>query len=157
MRARDRSMQRMHREILRTLIPGFDVEPPVDIPWTESPRTFTTSRRLLNEVMPRVPYGVRKGMFTVRDRIRPPRVMRVLWSPYDEESWLEANLGWARDVAFASATSPLWTWIDRRTFERLLDDRTTQAERRVLQLPIFAALTMFQFEAVERSLAASAP
>jgi hypothetical protein len=152
MRARDRAEQLLHREIIRTLVPGFDNDPPPDMPW-KSPHTLPMHRRMLNEVMPRVPYPARKVLSDVRARIRPPRVGRVLWSPYDEESWLEANLPWAREIAFASDSSPLWAWIDRRTLERLLDDRTTQDERRPLQLPIFAALTMFQFEVIERSMA----
>ena len=155
MRAVDRSQQLLHREIIRTLIPGFDVDPPPDMPW-KGPHGVPARRRLLNETMPRIPFRARKAMFAVRDRIRPPRVGRVLWSPYDEESWLEANLGWARDVAFANDASPLWAWIDRSQLEHLLDDRTTQAERRVLQLPIFAALTMFRFEQFEQSMARNA-
>jgi len=150
-----RTLQRLHREIIRTLIPGFDVHPPVDIPWRESVLRPNRRRRLMNEVLPRVPYIARRSLLAARERVRPRPVGRVLWSPYDEESWLEANLTWARDIAFASEQSPVWDYVSRRKLEKLLEPGTAPAARRRLQLPIFAALTMFQFEQIERTLLAA--
>jgi asparagine synthase (glutamine-hydrolysing) len=155
MRPEERALQRLHRGIIRRLVPDLELEPPFDIPWNEPGRPIRGRRRLMNEIGPRLPYAARRAMVAARDRLRPPTVGRVVWSPYDEESWLEANLGWARDVAFASDRSPVFSFIHRGKLEHLLRDGTSPDLRRLNQLPIFAALTMLLFEQVEASLARS--
>jgi hypothetical protein len=106
------------------------------------------------EVMSRLPYAIRRGIVASRDRLRPPRPTWERWTAYDEASWLEPNLGWARDVALSSPSSRLWDYIHRPRLERLLNPATDASERRVHQLALFASLTMFAYEDVERRLRA---
>jgi hypothetical protein len=154
---RERSMDRLHHEVMRTLVPGLESVPPFD----KASRTeVALPRRLVrlrNGLMPRLPYPALRTLVAARDRIRPPRVDPSPYSPYGEESWLEMNLDWARDMCLADRSSALWSFLDRRRLERLLSPGTPAATRRVFQYPVFAAMTMFAFDRVERGILAGEP
>ena len=149
----ERAADRLHRAVIRSLVPELENDPPFDRPWREGATPPSRIRAARNWLMPQVPLAWQELLMALRDRVRPPVVSRVPYSPYDEESWLEANLGWARDVTLGQPDSPLWGFVDRQTCERLLSATGPQGMRRVFQLPIFAALTMFAFERLERTLA----
>jgi hypothetical protein len=151
----DRATHQIHRQIINRLVPGMDTDPPVDWPWFEELVTVRRSQVVVNEVMSRLPFGMRRASVAIRDRLRTQNVAWESWTPFDEASWLESQLGWARETALSRESSPVWSYLHRPTFERLLDPRTDAAERRMNQLPLYAALTMFLYEELERRMAAS--
>jgi asparagine synthase (glutamine-hydrolysing) len=154
---KERSQDRLHHEVMRILVPGLESVPPFDKPSLEAVRLPGRIVRLRNGLMPRLPYVALRALVAARDLARPPRVEPAPYSPYDEESWLETNLDWARDVCLSNRGSALWSFIDRRRFERLLSPDTSAPARRLFQYPIFATMTMFEFERVERTLLAQDP
>ena len=147
----ERLTERLHYRMMEMLVPGSSADPPFDKPWRTLER-LPASRRIRNGVMSRLPEPVLRPASLARDRLRPQVIERAPFSPYDEESWLEANLGWARELVADRPASPIWDLASRPTMDRLLAERTTQAERRRSQLPLFAALTMLEFERVEAGL-----
>ncbi len=151
---RERTLDRLHHEVIKALVPGLEAIPPFDKPTPEDFRLPSSPIRVRNAVMSRLPYPILRTIVASRDGIHPPQVDRTPYSPYDEESWLEMNLDWARGVCLANANSALWTLIDRRSLERLLSGATPPAKRRIFQYPLFAAMTMFEYERVERALGA---
>ncbi len=153
----DRASHQVHRRVIRRLVPELEHEPRLDKPWFTEPEELGTKRKVTNDVMSRLPYTLRRGIVATRDRIRPPRPTWERWTAYDEASWLEPNLGWARDVALSSPSSRLWDYIDRPHLERLLNPATHASERRVHQLALFASLTIFAYEDFERRLRAGQP
>ena len=150
----DRAVHQVHRRVIRRLIPELEHEPRLDKPWFTDLVDISGKRKLTMEIMSRLPYAIRRGIVASRDRLRPPRPTWERWTAYDEASWLEPNLGWARDVALSSPSSRLWDYIHRPRLERLLNPATDASERRVHQLALFASLTMFAYEDVERRLRA---
>lgn len=147
----ERAQDRLHYEVIRSLVPGLESDPPFDKPSRTDVQLPGRMVRSRNAVMPRLPYPALRSIVRTRDAIRPPRLDRTPLSPYDEESWLEVNLAWARDVCLSNARSPLWDYIDRRTLERLLSSTTPPDTRRVFQFALFAAMTMFEFERLEQA------
>lgn len=154
---RERSRDRLHYEVIRALVPGLESVPPFDKPSHEEVALPSRAIRLRNDLMPRLPYPALRGLVMARDALHPPRLARTPLSPYDEASWLEMNLGWARDVCLANDGSGLWSFVDRHKLELLLSKATPAETRRVFQFPLFAAMTMFEFERVERTLLAQEP
>jgi len=151
----DRATHQVHRQIINRLVPGMDTDPPVDWPWFEELVTVGRSQVLVSEVMSRLPFGMRRAYVAVRDRLRTQKVEWESWTPFDEASWLESQLPWARETALSRESSPVWSYLHRPVFERLLDPRTDAGERRLNQLPLYAALTMFLYEDLEQRMAAS--
>lgn len=154
---RERSLDRLHREAMRVLVPGLESVPAFDKPWREDVALPSRYIEMRNDVLPHLPYLALRALVAARDLAHPPRIERAPYSPYDEESWLEMNLDWARDVCLSNRGSGLWSFIDRPRLERLLAPDTPTGTRRLFQLPIFATMTMFEFERIERSLMAQAP
>jgi asparagine synthase (glutamine-hydrolysing) len=150
----ERANHRLHRGIIRRLVPELEHTPPLDIPWRTSPGEPSVARVVYNTVMASLPYAARRAVTRARDLVRTPHVSRAPWSPYDEASWLEANLDHAREAMLSRPRSPLWAFLHRPMVERLLAPGTSPDVRRLHQLPLFAAYTMFLFEAIEEELAA---
>ena len=149
----ERANHRLHRGVIRHLYPELEHTPALDIPWRVSSGEPKRSRAMINATLASLPHRLRRIVTIARDRVRPPVVARAPWSPYDEASWLEANLDEARETMLARPSSPLWSYLHRPTLEHLLDARTDKAVRRLHQLPLFAAYTMFMFEEIEAELA----
>lgn len=150
----DRATHQIHRQIINRMVPGMATDPPVDLPWFEEVATVSRSQVLVREVMSRLPHSVRRAYIAIKDRLEPPVVEWESWTPFDEASWLESQLPWARETALSRESSPVWSYLHRPTLERLLDPKTDARERRLNQLPLYAALTMFLYEEVERRTAA---
>lgn len=154
----ERATHQLHRGVIRRLRPELEHDPPLDSPWYPVPAKRTgRARGLYNHVMASLPYPARRLVTTARDAVRSPSVARTPASPYDEESWLEANLDHARETMLGRSASPLWSFVDRRMLERMLAADTAPRTRRLHQLPLFAAYTMFLHEAIEAELAARRP
>ncbi len=153
---RERAMDRLHFAAMQVLVPGLESVPAFDKPWVSNVDFPSRAVRMRNWLMPRLPYPALRAVVAARDLARPPRLDRTPYSPYDEESWLEMNLDWARDVCLSNGSSELWSFIHRGRLERLLASSTPSERRRVFQFPLFAAMTMFEFERVERDLGAAA-
>ena len=132
------------------LIPGLAEDPPFDIPWRHAVDWPSRRDRWRRRVIGALPLETRALLVKSRDLVRRPSTPRAPTTPYDEPSWITANLGSIRDVCLAHASSDLWAFIDRRTMERLLSGTTADAERRLLQRPLFAAITMFSYEQIGR-------
>ena len=148
----DRAYHQVHRQVIRRLVPELEHEPAPDIPWAKPPQPVGWARSMYNVVMASLPHAARRGIVIARDRLHSTRVVRAPWSPYDEASWLEANLPHARETILSRTSSPLWDYLHRRTVERLLAPGTSADERRLHQLPLFAAYTMFLYEGIEEEL-----
>ncbi len=149
----DSWLERFHRRAMGRLVPGLEEDPPFDLPWRDATEWPTRSELARNALVPRIPLGLRRSMVRAYGRVRPPRVGRAVTSPYDEPAWIEANLTSIRDLCLSSRTSDLWAYLDRQALERLLEVPSAD-DRRRLQLPLLATITLFQFEAIERVLAA---
>lgn len=149
----ERATHRIHRGIIRQLVPGLEREPRLDHPWYVEVERMGVARRATNALMPRLPYPVLRAVIAAKERIRPPAAEWEAWTPYDPVAWLESNLGWARDVSLSRPSSPLWAYLDRRRFEHLLSPGADPTQRRLHQFPLAAALTMFAYEAFEDRLA----
>jgi len=150
----DRATHQVHRQIINRMVSGMDTDPPVDLPWFEELATVSRSQVVVSEAMSRLPHPLRRAVVAIKDLLEPPAVDWESWTPFDEASWLEARLSWAREIALSSDGSPLWSYLHRPTLERLLDPKTEARERRLNQMPLYAALTMFLYEDVERRTAA---
>ena len=151
----ERATHQIHRRITSGLVPGMGDDVPLAQGWFTSVSDPPRREMMTRGVMSRLPLSVQRAQLALRERLRPAKVEWEPWTPYDELSWLEANLGWAREIALSSPSSPMWDYVDRRRFEHLLDPATESRERRVNQLPLFAGLTMLAYDGFERELRSS--
>jgi hypothetical protein len=155
LRPDEQASDALHRGIIRSLVPELEHTPPLGKPWRTPSEPPGWGRVVYNTVMASLPYAARRAVTRARDLVRPQHVLRAPWSPYDEASWLEANLDHAREAMLSRPRSPLWAFLHRPMVERLLAPATSPDVRRLHQLPLFAAYTMFLFEAIEEELAAA--
>ena len=155
--ADDRWVGALHRGVMRTAVPGMDHDPPFDRPWPERVPWSTSRDRLRAKIGPRVPHEVRIALIRMRESVRRPATGRAATTPYDEPQWIEANLDSIREVCLSDPASELWKFANRRVLEHLLDARTSPAERRLSQLPLFATITICTYEGIARRLADEAP
>ncbi|MHB8458861.1 MAG: hypothetical protein ACYDAK_11875 [Candidatus Limnocylindrales bacterium] len=150
--AEDRWLERLHREVTRTMVPGMESEPPPDIPWRASISWPDRSYRFRRTVAHRLPHAARRATLRLRETARPPATPRAATTPYDEPAWIDANLASIREVCLSDSRSRLWAFIDRRELERLLAPSTSPALRRLSQLPLFAAITLFKYERIATTI-----
>ncbi len=153
----ERLLERLHRAVISSLVPGLESDPPLDRGWRDHLDRPSGSRVVRNRIMPLVPVAALRALVAVSDAVVQRQVSRTVLSPYDEESWLETNLTFVRDVCLSNDRSDVWDYLDRPTFARLLDDRTPAIQRRLFQYPLFAAMTMLQYEYLGRTELASIP
>ena len=125
-----------------SLVPGLESVPPFDKPSLEAVRLPGRIVRLRNGLMPRLPYVALRALVAARDLARPPRVEPAPYSPYDEESWLETNLDWARDVCL-STEAPRCGHSSTGAIRTTPVAGHSAPARRLFQYPIFATMMMF--------------
>jgi asparagine synthetase B (glutamine-hydrolysing) len=149
-----RFQERLHRAVIARLVPDLEHEPPMALPWRGELPVRTSRERVRDWLRPRLPYDVRTAGARWRDRRRRPVVYRSLTVPYDESSWIEANLPGIREIVMSQPSSSLWRVINRAKMERLLDPATPADERRLNEFALFAAIGMFQYAQIEQSVLA---
>lgn len=143
----------LHQRVIADLVPGLETNPPLALPWPGEPPRRGRMEGTRDRIRPLLPYTVRRTAARLRDRIRPPVVYRSPTVPYDESAWIETNLSDVREVIMSQSSSPLWSFVDRGLMGRLLAARTSPDERRLNEFALFAALTMFEHDRLERSSA----
>ena len=147
----------LHQRLIARLVPGLENDPPTALPWPGPLPSRGRRERVLARARPMLPYAVRRGAAHLRDRMRPPVVYRSPTVPYDESAWLEANLPYIREVIMSRQSSPLWSFVDRATVDRLLLPATSPDHRRLNENALFATLTMFEHERLDQAMRASEP
>lgn len=147
----------LHRGVIARLVPPLEHDPPPAVPWNVQIPQRGRPARIFDRVRPYLPYDVRRAMAGARDRVKPIVVFRSPTVPYDESTWIEANLPYIRDAILAEASSPLWSVVDRSVVDRLLRPSTSPDLRRLSENALFAILTMFEHERVDRAVRASDP
>jgi asparagine synthase (glutamine-hydrolysing) len=152
----DRDLNLIHRRSMEFHLPGLVDAQPFSQPWHVS-HPLTRKARLVKGVMSRIPYRPLSALTAVRERMRPTNTTWVDWTAYDEAAWLEERLDWARELVAGRGGSSLWSYVDRADLDRLLDPRTNRHERELREVPLFAALGLLLYEAIEDDLTRTAP
>ncbi len=147
----------LHRRVIASLVPQLELDPPPALPWNVELPQRSRPAQIFDLVRPYMPYDLRRALVSARDRVKPPVVYRSPTVPYDESTWIEANLPFIRDVIMAQSSSSLWSIVDRSVVGRLLQPSTSPDRRRLSENVLFATLTMFEHERVDRDLRATDP
>ena len=132
--ARERMTEPLHVGLIRLLAPAL-----YDLPLSREPwRPQVPARHFLE-------WAWRQALPLVR-RAPAGQAERAVRA-FDHAAWLEAKLGWLRELCLEQRDTRLWELVDRATFERVTAPGMNPAGRRAAVHGLYHAATVFAWNA----------
>jgi asparagine synthase (glutamine-hydrolysing) len=130
----------LHYALIRLLVPELHGLPLGKAAWrSQRPRVNLGRLAVEKHIIPRIPNGIRNRMFRQHSRKLKPE------SGLDRRVWLEAKRSWLRELCLDQSASPLWDFVDRPLFERIMSNDTDVAERRGRHDALYNIATLFHY------------
>ena len=135
----------LHYQLTYLLSPELHSLPFGGEPWrSQRPAVNLLSwqgTRVLNRVLSKVPYRIRR----ILSRTKHQRTSQVP-VVFDQAAWLEAKRKQVRDICLDQSNSPIWNYVDRARFERIMSPTTEPAERFRYTLRLYTIATLFYYQ-----------